>query len=375
MLRPHSHLYNIATDTPAAGGGISHMVMKHIASADATVANLPGVTKTLADGVAKAAEKTGGDGEGESGGEGQGDDDADPTKGGDKKPSDEPKPKADAEGAGSDDDEGEDDPIKPEDDVKVQLEKLRKAQARTLKRIDKVTAQRNELEAKLAKHEPQADDAPAAGDSLGHVKTADDLDATVKQIDGYLTHLSQNAAKGTTIKGPGGQDIELSPEDVVKEILYWTDVKANQVPSKRAFLADRAKAQTEAADRFKPWLDKKIFTDAKAEVEKGMKGTKALMADYDLAVHERTLGRLAISGDYDLVPKRKTPVGGVESAPAKPKAPATPVVPPNSGGPPIKPAGAGPDLEQLKQNMLKNPGNAAAVQAFVKAQLAAGKQS
>lgn len=345
--------------------------MQRVAAADPSIAALPSVTKALADAGKPAANADAG---GDDKGGDNGDDAAAAAASGDDKGGDKGDDAA-KPGDGAADDDDADLEIKPEDDTAKQLEKLRKAQKKTLKRLDGEVAKRKDLETKLATHEKPADDEPAQGDALGTVKTLEELQASAQQIDGYLKFLAENAAKGTTIKDASGKDVELSPEDVVQEILFWTDVKAIQVPAKRAFIETRAKAQTEAANKFKPWQDKASFTTVKAEVEQGMKGAKALLADYDLAVHERTLGRMAVSGEFDLVPKRKAAVAGVESAPGKAKPPATPVNPPSSGGPPIKPAGTGPDLEQLKQNMLKNPGNQTAVQAYIKAKLSAGQQA
>ncbi|MHB1083133.1 MAG: hypothetical protein ACYC67_27320 [Prosthecobacter sp.] len=374
MLRPHTPLFDAADDTPVSPAGISGLVMQRIAEADPEIAKLPSVrqaagTKGAGDGQADAAAVAAAE-----------------------------KVKADAvaaaakskvdDGGGADDpdrlkaelqneDPNEDDPdeeILPDDDLKVQLEKLRKAQKKVLGRLDKEVGKRKDLETKLAAAKPEERDEPAGEDMFPKVKTEEDLDNEVKNIDGWLAFLVKHAATGTTIKNADGSERELSPADIVQDVIFWTDVKANQVPEKRTFLKDRAKAQTEAADKFKPWQDKKAFTDAQAAVEAGMKRARSVIADYDVAVRERTLGRLALSDDYELVPKRKAAASGVESAPGKAKPPATPVNPPSSGGPPIKPAGAGPDLEQLKKNMMKNPGNPQALNAYIKAQLTAGKQ-
>jgi hypothetical protein len=368
MLRPHTPLFDAADDTPVSPAGISSAVMKHIAEADPEIAKLPSVRQA-------AGAKAAGDGEGgdhaaataevdaaakskAEGGAGAGDSD---------------RLKAELQNEEPDEDEA-DIEIKPEDDAKVQLDKLRKAQKKVLKRLDGEVAKRKDLEAKLAEAKPQEQDEPLGEDMFPAVKSEADLDAQVKQIDGWLAYLVKHAATGTKIKNADGSERELSPADIVADVIFWTDVKANKVPEKRTFLKDRAKAQTEAADKFKPWQDKKAFTEAQADVEKGMKRARSVIADYDVAVRERTLGRLALSDEYELVPKRKAAAPGVESAPGKAKPPATPVNPPSSGGPPIKPAGAGPDLEQLRKNMLKNPGNPQALQAYIKAQLAAGKQ-
>lgn len=357
MLRPNTPLFQEAADAPVSPAGISAAVMKHIAAADPEVAKLPSVRQA-------AGAKAAGDGEG-------GDDaaaKAETDKSGEKKGA-----AGDKAGEGDDDDDA-DLEIKPEDDAKVQLDKLRKAQKKVLKRLDGEVAKRRDLEAKLAETKPQDPDETPREDMFPAVKTEADLDVQVKQIDGWLAYLVKHAATGTKIKNADGSERELSPADIVADVIFWTDVKANKVPEKRTFLKERAQAQTEAADKFKPWQDKKAFTEAQADVEKGMKRARNVIADYDVAVRERTLGRLALSDEYELVPKRRAAAASVESAPGKLKPPATPVNPPSSGGPPIKPAGAGPDVEQLKRNMLKNPGNPKALEAYIKAQLAAGKQ-
>lgn len=346
------------------------MVMKRIAAGNPEVAKLPSVVQAASAKTAAA-----------------GDDDADATAAA----AAAEKIKADAAAAAAEvdadkgetaakADEGDDDEeadadleIQPEDDLKVQLEKLRKAQKKVLGRLDKEVGRRKDLEAKLAAAKPEEQDELPGDDLFPQVTTEAELEAQVKQIDGWLAHLVKHAATGITIKNADGSERELSPADIVNDVIFWTDVKANKVPEKRTFLEQRAKAQTEAADKFKPWQEKKAFITAQAEVEKGMKRARSVMADYDVAVRERTLGRLALSDEYELVPKRKAVVQGVESAPGKPKPPVTPVNPPSSGGPPIKPAGAGPDLETLKQNMLKNPGNREIANAYVKASLAAAR--
>lgn len=367
MLRPNTPLFNEVTDTPVSPAGVSSLVMKHIAAGDPEVAKLPSVQQAVG---AKAS------------GDGEDDDDAANKAAADKNKAEADaaaakaaatKAEADKDGEGDDEDDA-DLEIKPEDDAKVQLDKLRKAQKKVLKRLDGEVAKRKDLEAQLEKAKPQEQDEAIGGDMFPTVKTEADLDNQVKQIDGWLAFLQKHAATGTKIKNTDGSEREMSPADIVNEVIFWTDVKANQVPEKRTFLKEREKSQTEAADKFKPWQDKKAFTDAQATVEAGMKRARNVIPDYDLAVRERTLGRLALSDEWELVPKRKAAAGGVESAPGKPKPPATPVNPPSSGGPPIKPAGAGPDLEQLKASMIKNPGNPQALQAYIKAKLAAGKQ-
>ena len=166
----------------------------------------------------------------------------------------------------------------------------------------------------------------------------------------------------------------MTAEQIVDEILFWTNVQAKQVPAKRAFLNKRAEAQSAAQERFSPWLQKDAFKSAKAAVEAGMGAAAAVLPDYDLAVHERALGQMALSGNWELVPKRKTAGTGAESASRPSKPPATPVNPPNgSGGPPVKPSGSGPDLGELKQQMLRNPENTSLRRAYLKASMAAAK--
>ena len=280
---------------------------------------------------------------------------------------------------GKKDGEGDDEnhEIVEGDSAEVQLKKLAASQKKTLKRIDKITAERNELEAKLqaalAGKPSEADAATVEAPALAHIQTLDDLKAEDAKLNNWIQHLVKHAGTGLTYKGADGSDITLSAEDLVNDIIYWTDVKANQVPARRQFIETRDKTRTETVEKFKPWTNQKGFTDAKAEVEKGMKPAESLLSDYDLAVHERTLGKLAISDEWELVPKRKAPIASVESAPAKREPVVPPVNPPNSGGPPIKPAGSGPDVEALRQNMLKNPGNQAAVDAYVKAKMTASR--
>lgn len=286
----------------------------------------------------------------------------------------EPKP-GDGE-AGKKDGEGDDEnhEIVEGDPPEVQLKKLAAAQKKTLKRIDKITAERNDLETKLAealKGKPGEAAETVEASALAHIQTLAELKAEDTRLNGWIQHLVKHAGTGLTYKGADGKDIELSPEDVVNDIIFWTGVKADQVPARRQFLESRDKTRTDAVEKFKPWTNQKGFTDAKAEVEKGMKPAESLLSDYDLAVQERALGRLALSDEWELVPKRKAPKEGVESAPAKKEPVVPPVNPPPSGGPPIKPAGSGPDVEALRQNMLKNPGNQAAVDAYVRAKMGA----
>jgi len=289
------------------------------------------------------------------------------------------KPAAGEEGdppAAGDEDDGDLEEIEDGDAPEVQLQKLVKAQKKTLKRIDKLTAERNELQRKLEEQAKQEPDAPGLSETpqLADVQDVAALEKRSTEISGWLKHLSKHAQTGMKTRDASGAEVEMEPEQVLEEILFWTAVQAEEVPKRRAFLEKRAKAQTEAAEKFKPWQDKKAFTEAKAAVEPGMKAARDLMEDYDLAVQERALGRLALSGEWELVPKRKQPVGGVESAPQRKAAPATPVNPPGGGGPPIKPAGTGPDLDTLKQKMLKNPGDRAAAAAYVAA-VRASKQA
>lgn len=337
--------------------------MKHIAAGDPALAALPSVAEAIkapvsgGDDAAKAKADA-------DEAKAQADADADAAA----------KSKAEGNQNPDEDPSDEDLEIKPEDDAAKQLEKLRKAQKKVLKRLDGEVAKRKQLETQLAAKKDTDEPAPGlAGDVFPTVQTLQELSAAEQQIDQYLQYLAANT-DGTTVKA-NGKDIELSPAEIMQEVIKWTDVKAKQVPAKRAFLETREKTRTEAAEKFKPWAEKKSFTDAKAEVEQGMRNARAVLPDYDVAVQERALARLVLSNDYELVPKRKAAAAGVESAPAKAKPPVPPADPPNSGGPPVKPAGAGPDLETLKQNMLKQPGNQAAVQALIKAKLAASKQA
>lgn len=362
MLRPHTALFNLAGDSTAGGGGgFQSLVMKHIAAGDPALAALPSVAEAIKapaagdDDAAKA--KTAAADAGKTPAEG-----------------DAAKIQADADAASkgkADPDEDlsdEDLEIKPEDDAVKQLEKLRKSQKKVLKRLDGEVARRKDLETKLAEKAAVEEPVPGiAGDVFPKVQTLDELNASEQRIDQWLSFLGQNT-KGATVREGAGER-QLSPEEIIQEIIFWTDVKAKQVPAKRAFLETREKTRSEAAEKFKPWAEKKSFMDAKAEVEKGMRNALAVLPDYDVAVHERALGRLALSGDYELVPKRKAAAAGVESAPVKAKPPVPPAELPNSGGPPMKPAGTGPDLETLKANMLKQPGNQAAVLAYVKASI------
>lgn len=332
--------------------------MKHIAAGDPALASLPSVAEAI------KAPASGGDDAAKAKADADADADADAAA------------KAKEEGNQNPDEDpaDEDLEIKPEDDAAKQLEKLRKAQKKVLKRLDGEVAKRKELETKLAEKAENEDPAPGIqGDVFPQVQTLEELNNSEQRIDQWLSFLSQNT-KGAKVREGTGER-ELSPEEVIQEIIFWTDVKAKQVPAKRAFLETREKTRTEAAENFKPWAEKSSFTEAKAEVEKGMRNARAVLPDYDVAVHERALARLVLSGDYELVPKRKAAAPGVESAPAKAKPPVPPADPPNSGGPPVKPAGTGPDLETLKANMLKRPGNQAAVQAYIKAKLAVPKQA
>lgn len=284
----------------------------------------------------------------------------DPNKGGD--------PNASGEaGAGEDDDAL--DEIQDGDAPEVQLEKLRKAQKKTLKRIDKLAAERNELQRKLEEAQTKVPDAPGLSETpnLADVQDVETLNKRAEEIGKWVQHLTKHASTGLTIRGADGQDREMAPDEVLEEILFWTEVRANEVPKRQKFLEARAQARTAAAEKFRPWQDKQAFTAAKAAVEPGMKAARDLLEDYDLAVQERALGRMALSGEWVLVPKGKQPAAGVESAPARKAAPVTPPNPPPSGGPAIKPAGTGPDLETLRQNMLKNPGDRKAAAAYVAA--------
>lgn len=357
MLRPRTALFNLVSDDASSGGGISAMVMKHIAAADPAVAALPSVAEAIKAPVANA------------------DDAANPQVDADaaKAQADADAAKAEADAKGNSD--GEDDPtdeeleIKHEDDAAKQLEKLRKAQKKVLKRLDGEVAKRKDLEIKLAEKADDEDPAPGIqGDAFPRVQTLDELTAMEQRIEQWVHYLAENS-EGAVIKGADGKEQELSAKEVLSEIIYWTDVKAKQVPAKRTFLETREKTRAEAAEKFKPWIEKKSFTTAKADVEQGMKNARAILPDYEVAVQERALGRLALSGEYELVPKRKAVAAVVESATVKGKPPVPPVELPNSGGPPMKQAGSGPDLEVLKQNMLKQPGNQAAVLAFVKASI------
>lgn len=284
----------------------------------------------------------------------------DPNKGGD--------PNASGEaGAGEEDEPVEE--IEDGDAPEVQLEKLRKAQKKTLKRLDKLAAERNELQRKLEEAQTKVPDAPGLSETpnLADVQDVETLNKRADEIGKWVQHLTKHASTGLTIRGADGQEREMAPEEVLEEILFWTEVRANEVPKRQKFLEARAQARTAAAEKFKPWQDKEAFTAAKAAVEPGMKAARDLLEDYDLAVQERALGRMALSGEWVLVPKGKQPAAGVESAPARKAAPATPPNPPPSGGPAIKPAGTGPDLETLRQNMLKNPGDRKAAAAYVAA--------
>lgn len=381
MLRPHSPLYNIATDAvaPTTGGG-NALQTRILGKVSQTNPEVAGVAKAWTPKVeapaaatpdtaaaeaeaAKAAEALKAAEAAKA---------AETAKPGDTPPAEDEAAKAAAAAAASDDDDDAADEIADTDAADVQLKKLVKAQKKALKRIDKLTQRNAELETKLQSSTPVEKEEPVTQDALPQVSTIEQLDATAKQIDDYLQFLAENAGKGTTVKDGAGKDVTLSPEDVVQEILWWTDVKAKQVPAKRAFIETRAKAQTEAATAFKPWQDKAAFTTARAEVEAKMQKQKALLPDYELALNERALARLVLSGAYDLVPKSKAApaVPGASSAPVKA---APPVNPPSSGGPPIKPAGTGPDLETLKQNMLKHPGNRDHVNAYVKATMAGNR--
>lgn len=288
---------------------------------------------------------------------------ADPNKGGQ---AGDPNASGEA-GAGEDDEPLEE--IEDGDAPEVQLEKLRKAQKKTLKRIDKLAAERNELQRKLEEAQTKVPDAPGLSETpnLADVADVEALNKRAEEIGKWVQHLTKHASTGLTIRGADGQDREMAPEEVLEEILFWTEVRANEVPKRQKFLEARAQARTAAAEKFKPWQDKEAFTAAKAAVEPGMKAARDLLEDYDLAVQERALGRMALSGEWVLVPKGKQTAAGVESAPARKAAPATPPNPPPSGGPAIKPAGTGPDLETLRQNMLKNPGDRKAAAAYVAA--------
>lgn len=280
---------------------------------------------------------------------------------------------AEKEAAAAAAEEAPEEEIKDTDSVEQQLAKLRKAQKKTLSRIDKITSERDELRRKLeeAQGAPVAE-AITSAPALKHVQSVDDLKKEDAAIADWVKTLTDHTKEGYSYRTPNGEEVTLSPEEVVNQIVYWTDVRASQVPTHRQFLETRDRTRQETAEKFKPWTEKKGFTSAKTDVEKAMQNAQSLLPDYDLAVHERALGRLVLSDEYELVPKRKAALAGVESAPArKPEAP--PVAPPSSGGPPIKPAGSGPDVESLRQKMLKEPGNHAAVQAYLKAKLTASR--
>lgn len=284
-------------------------------------------------------------------------------------------PAGEEEGAAASAEDAPEEEIQESDSIEQQLAKLRKAQKKTLSRIDKITAERNELQRKLeeAQTGTAAPEAITSAPALKHVQSIDDLKKEDGAIANWVNTLKAHAKEGYTYRNGDGQEVTLTPEDVVEQILYWTDVRASQVPAHRQFLETRDRTRQETADKFKPWTEKKGFTAAKAEVEKTMQTAQSLLPDFDLAVHERALGRLALSDEYELVPKRKVAAGGVESAPARKTPEAPPVAPPTSGGPPIKPAGSGPDVEALRQRMLKEPGNPAAAQAYIKAKLTASR--
>lgn len=370
MLRPRTALFNLVKDAPSAGGGISAMVMKHIAAGDPAVAQLTSMKQAQTSAAATTDDKAQGDA-------GAADKvEADAGAGGATEKADEAAAATNADAAKVEDEVSDEDlEIQPEDDAARQLEKLRKAQKKVLKRLDGEVFKRKQLEAKLATQQETEDPAPGIqGDAFPRVQTLDELTAMEQRIDQWVNYLAENS-EGAVVKAADGSERELSAKEVLNEIIYWTDVKAKQVPSKRAFIETRERTRSEAAEKFKPWAEKTSFTTAKAAVEQGMKRAQAVLPDYDVAVNERALGRMVMSGEWELVPKRKVAAPGVESAPGKAKPPVPPAELPDSGGPPMKQAGTGPDLETLKQNMLKQPGNQAAVQAYIKAKLAAPKQA
>lgn len=274
-----------------------------------------------------------------------------------------------------DSDENEDaDEIQDGDTIEQQLAKLQKGQKKTLKRVDKLTQDKRELERQLAEERAKqggAGNEPAEVDTalLADVTDLAGLETRVGEIRNYLKQLSSAPAGGLRMREANGEEREMAPEEIAQHVVYWSEVLAEQVPARRAFLETAEKSKAEAADKFKPWQDKKDFTEARATVEKGMKKIASVIPDYDLALNERALGRMVLSGAYELVPKRKAAAGAGANPPAKKAAPTPPANPPGNSGPPVRPAGQGPNLEELKQRMLKNPGNKDATKAYVTATL------
>lgn len=392
MLRPFSRLFNIAQDSSAGGGGgngggsgaptgfgalLAAKLDRREPGSGAELKTMSGAAGPKAaassdDGAGAGADDPKPEDANANAGPGAGDEDPKPGEGGGESEGD--------EGQDGDEEAEKADTIAEGDSVEVQLKKLSRSHKRTLSRVDKLTAAKKELETELAatKQKLQQDyEAEPEGESrepLGFVKDEEGLKQTEREIEAYLKQLKPNATKGMTIKGADGKDIQLSPEDVVNEILHWTEVQAKQVPARRQHLQERARAQSEATERFKPWQGKAAFTEAKAEVEATMKKHAGQMADYELALHERALARMVLSGKYVITPKSNPAAAarpGAESAPVeKPKQPAAPVPPPTSGGPPIQKAGQGPDLRELEERMQNEPENRDLVKGYIKAKMA-----
>lgn len=272
--------------------------------------------------------------------------------------------------------------IQPEDDAATQLRKLNKAQQKLLKRIDKVTAENKELKERQTewledREKEQRNATPEARAVLPHLKSPEEVNQFEGQVRAYLGKLRQHAGSGFTEVNADGDEIEISPPEVAERIAQWSGVLVDSIPQRRTFLDQQIEAQKTTETQFAPWKEKPAFKTQLAELDRRMAGVRNLMADYDQARHERALGRLVLEGGYTLMPKAKateTPAKPGDAVPATARSiPPPPSNAPTTSGPPLSPAGQGPDLADLRAKMLANPTNRDLADAYIKATLKAAR--
>lgn len=273
--------------------------------------------------------------------------------------------------------------IKPEDDAATQLKKLQASQKKLLKRLDKLTANNKEMQEReavwLAEREQAAlAQTPHPQVVLPELRSLEDVTTYEGRVRSYLEQLKQHARTGFTETDADGNQLEIEPAEVAERIAHWSGILTDAVPQRREFLKQQADAQTASTEQFAPWKERPAFKAELSNLDKSMAGMRNLMADYDLARHERALGRLVLSGGYTLMPKAKAAQPAAATGDAVPgrtgsPTPVPPSNPPATSGPPISPAGSGPNLAALRERMLKEPTNSDLAHEFVRATLLANR--
>jgi hypothetical protein len=230
-------------------------------------------------------------------------------------------------------DEPDDDAGKTDDDEdgdgKQADGSLKEAPKWVQKRIDRLTAQKNDLKRELEAAKAEATAKKAEAETLANGRlvlnpTPENPLADVTSPEALETRMNQARVvrdwclrnpDGGVLNDGNGKDVEFTAEDVAQRRAAAEDVMAFHAPQRRQWLADHSAALEAAKARYPAIFKPGPGADAYKEI---VRRNPAILNDpaHPLRIGRELIGFLVESGEYRLVQKAGKPAGANGGTPA-----------------------------------------------------------